>query len=96
VSRVPVRDALQMLISMGIAINVPRRGVIVRPLSQKHLDDLFEMRRSWRGRHSHGPSECHGGTSPAVEELIVSSPSASQQETSSGMGSWTRSFTRRV
>ena len=49
VSRVPVRDALQMLISMGIAINVPRRGVIVRPLSQKHLDDLFEMRKILEG-----------------------------------------------
>jgi len=45
VSRVPVRDALQLLIGMGVAVNVPRRGVIVRPLSQKHLDDLFEVRK---------------------------------------------------
>jgi DNA-binding GntR family transcriptional regulator len=49
VSRVPVRDALQLLISMGVAINVPRRGVIVRPLSQKHLDDLFEVRKILEG-----------------------------------------------
>lgn len=49
VSRVPVRDALQLLISMGVAVNVPRRGVIVRPLSQKHLDDLFEVRKLLEG-----------------------------------------------
>ena len=49
VSRVPVRDALQMLVGMGIVINVPRRGVIVRPLSQKLLDDLFEMRKILEG-----------------------------------------------
>jgi DNA-binding GntR family transcriptional regulator len=49
VSRVPVRDALQLLIGMGVAVNVPRRGVIVRPLSQKHLDDLFEVRKILEG-----------------------------------------------
>jgi DNA-binding GntR family transcriptional regulator len=49
VSRVPVRDALQLLISMGIAVNVPRRGVIVRTLSQKLLDDLFEVRKILEG-----------------------------------------------
>lgn len=49
VSRVPVRDALQMLIGMGIAISVPRRGVIVRPLSHKLLDDQFEVRKILEG-----------------------------------------------
>jgi DNA-binding GntR family transcriptional regulator len=49
VSRVPVRDALQMLIGMGIAVNVPRRGVIVRPLSRALLADLFEVRRILEG-----------------------------------------------
>ncbi len=49
VSRVPVRDALQLLIGMGVAVNIPRRGVIVRPLSQKHLDDLFEVRKILEG-----------------------------------------------
>jgi DNA-binding GntR family transcriptional regulator len=49
VSRVPVRDALQMLISMGIVINVPRRGVIVRPLTEKLLEDLFEVRKILEG-----------------------------------------------
>ncbi len=49
VSRVPVRDALQILISMGIVVNVPRRGVIVRPLSRKLLDELFEVRKVLEG-----------------------------------------------
>lgn len=49
VSRVPVRDALRLLIGMGVAVNVPRRGVIVRPLSPQHLDDLYEVRKILEG-----------------------------------------------
>jgi len=49
VSRVPVRDALQILINTGIAVNVPRRGVIVRPLSRKLLGELFEIRKVLEG-----------------------------------------------
>ena len=49
VSRVPVRDALQLLIGMGIAVNVPRRGVIVRPLSRTLLAELFEVRKILEG-----------------------------------------------
>jgi len=44
VSRVPVRDALNMLINMRVAVNVPRRGVIVHPLSQKLIQELFDVR----------------------------------------------------
>jgi len=49
VSRVPVRDALQILINVGVAVSVPRRGVIVRPLSRKLLDELFEIRKVLEG-----------------------------------------------
>jgi len=49
VSRVPVRDALQLLIANGIAVNVPRRGVIVRPLSRRLLAELFEVRKILEG-----------------------------------------------
>lgn len=45
VSRVPVRDALNMLIGMGLAINVPRRGVIVNPLSRLMVEELFAVRK---------------------------------------------------
>ncbi|MBI4572398.1 MAG: GntR family transcriptional regulator [candidate division NC10 bacterium] len=49
VSRIPVRDALQLLTQMGIAVNVPRKGVIVRPLSRKLLNELFELRTILEG-----------------------------------------------
>lgn len=48
VSRVPVRDALQILINMGLAVNMPRRGVFVRRLSKKSLGELFEVRKIWK------------------------------------------------
>ena len=34
---------------MGIAVNVPRRGVIVRPLSRTLLSELFEVRKILEG-----------------------------------------------
>jgi DNA-binding GntR family transcriptional regulator len=49
VSRVPVRDALQILINMGLAVNMPRRGVYVRRLSNKSLTELFEVRKILEG-----------------------------------------------
>lgn len=44
VSRVPVRDALSKLVSMQLALNVPRKGIIVHPLSRNLLKELFEVR----------------------------------------------------
>lgn len=49
VSRVPVRDALQILINKGLAVNIPRRGVFVRRLSKELLDELFEIRKILEG-----------------------------------------------
>jgi len=49
VSRVPVRDALQILINMGLAENMPRRGVFVRRLSKKILSELFDVRKILEG-----------------------------------------------
>ncbi|MGH8021400.1 MAG: GntR family transcriptional regulator [Opitutaceae bacterium] len=45
VSRLPVRDALQMLQKRDLAVELPRRGVIVRPLNLQEVRDLFELRR---------------------------------------------------
>lgn len=67
VSRVPVRDALQILINMGIAVNVPRRGVIVRPLSRKLLDELFEVRKVLEGAAI--KKAVHGATPELIELL---------------------------
>ena len=44
VSRVPVRDALNKLVAMQLASNVPRKGIIVHPLSRALLKELFDIR----------------------------------------------------
>lgn len=44
VSRVPVRDALSKLVAMQLATNVPRKGIVVHPLSRNLLKELFEVR----------------------------------------------------
>ena len=45
VSRVAVRDALQELRHRGLAVNVPMKGTIVRPVSYKTIYGLFAVRR---------------------------------------------------
>jgi Transcriptional regulators len=45
VSRLPVRDALQILEKRELAVTQPRRGLIVRPLNLREVTDLFELRR---------------------------------------------------
>jgi len=49
VSRVPVRDALQILINTGLVVNIPRRGVFVRRLSSELINELFEVRKILEG-----------------------------------------------
>ncbi|GAA3769103.1 GntR family transcriptional regulator [Microbacterium kribbense] len=46
VSRVPVREALNLLKGEGFVQDVPRRGVIVTMLSRDDVDDLFEVREA--------------------------------------------------
>lgn len=43
VSRTPVREALQALISSGLAFRQPHRGVIVESLGRSRLNDMFEV-----------------------------------------------------
>ncbi|MCB1122237.1 MAG: GntR family transcriptional regulator [Verrucomicrobiae bacterium] len=45
VSRVAIRDALQELRKRGLAVNVPLKGTMVRPISEENLRNLFEIRR---------------------------------------------------
>jgi len=44
VSRVAIRDALQELRSRGLAVNLPQKGVIVRPISKDRIEQLFAIR----------------------------------------------------
>lgn len=44
VSRLPVRDALKILEKRDLAVNLPRKGVIVRPVTVSEIKDLYELR----------------------------------------------------
>ncbi len=44
VSRLPVRDALMILEKREVAVTLPRRGVIVRPLNLREVRDLYGLR----------------------------------------------------
>lgn len=46
VSRIPVREAFRMLQTDGFVAVVPRRGVIVRQLSEEDVIELFDVRES--------------------------------------------------
>lgn len=49
VSRTPVREALKQLELNGIVENIPNRGVIVRGISRKDIDDIFAIREAIEG-----------------------------------------------
>ena len=44
ISRTPVREALIHLASRGLVIYIPRRGFQIKSLSEKDVQDLFELR----------------------------------------------------
>jgi DNA-binding GntR family transcriptional regulator len=44
VSRIPVREALRELSAEGLVQIIPRRGVVVNPLSTTEVIELYEMR----------------------------------------------------
>lgn len=44
VSRLPVRDAFAVLLKKDLVVRLPRKGVMVREISQKEVNDLFELR----------------------------------------------------
>lgn len=43
ISRVPLREAMRQLEAEGLVDNVPRRGAIVRPLTEQDLEDCFRL-----------------------------------------------------
>ncbi|AQA26208.1 FCD domain protein [Rhodococcus sp. MTM3W5.2] len=46
VSRIPLREALQLLQNDGLVVIVPRRGAIVAPFGVDEVRDLFDVRES--------------------------------------------------
>lgn len=67
VSRVAVRDALYLLKQRGLAIDLPRKGTIVRPISCKSVRDLFAVRRAVEGLA--GRDACRLITEEALDQL---------------------------
>ncbi len=49
VSRVPMREALRILVADGLIVLEAHRGATVTPLSDQELDDLFGMRIALEG-----------------------------------------------
>lgn len=46
-SRTPVREAFKLLESAGLIETIPNRGAFVLGLSDRDIDDLFEMRKAY-------------------------------------------------
>jgi DNA-binding GntR family transcriptional regulator len=44
ISRAPVREALRLLAQQGLVEHVPRRGVRVATLSERDVQELYEVR----------------------------------------------------
>jgi DNA-binding GntR family transcriptional regulator len=44
VSRSPVREALRQLVSDGLVIEVPNKGVFVKEFTLRDIDEIFDMR----------------------------------------------------
>jgi DNA-binding GntR family transcriptional regulator len=49
VSRVPVRDALAILERRHLAVRVPRRGVVVRPVTRRSVQEVYSVTRLMEG-----------------------------------------------
>lgn len=46
VSRTPIREAIRLLEQEGLAITIPRRGAQVAKMTEKDMEDVYEIRRT--------------------------------------------------
>jgi DNA-binding GntR family transcriptional regulator len=46
VSRLPVREALRVLLNEGLVENLPSRGVVVSTLNRRQVSELFDIREA--------------------------------------------------
>jgi len=49
VSRTPIREAIRSLVDCGLLVTRPRKGAMVRVLTAKELNDLFEVAAELEG-----------------------------------------------
>lgn len=77
VSRVPVREAIRMLQSEGLVDVLPRRrGVFVRSLDRRQVEELFDVREALEGLAARLAAQ--GGPSEAIDRLGQASARARQ------------------
>lgn len=50
VSRSPIRDALRMLSGDGLVVNTPNKGVFVRKVTEKEINDVIDFRLLLEGQ----------------------------------------------
>lgn len=80
VSRNPVREALQSLASDGFVSIVPRRGAVVRRLTEQDVNDLFDVRRSLESLAARLAAERYeGGSEVALRSILGEARSASRR-----------------
>jgi DNA-binding GntR family transcriptional regulator len=53
VSNIPVREAMERLISMGFARREPNKGIFMREISLKELEDVYQVRQDIETRLIH-------------------------------------------
>ena len=56
VSRTPVREALQMVVSRALAVRLPYKGVIVADISPERIDQFGRRDRVGDRRFDHAPA----------------------------------------
>lgn len=54
ISRTPVREALRQLESEGLAINIPRKGTIVKGICVEDANEIYEIREVLEGLAARG------------------------------------------
>lgn len=72
VSRLPVREALRVLLNEGLVENLPSRGVVVRTLDRRQVSELFDIREALEVLAVRQATERIAGGAPnSLEEMLA-------------------------
>lgn len=72
VSRTPLREALSRLVNDGLAIGIPYRGIFVRQITLRQVQDIYELRIAIEGLAALFAAERAGANDIArLGELLV-------------------------
>ncbi|WP_051299618.1 GntR family transcriptional regulator [Arthrobacter castelli] len=77
VSRFPVREALRILTQEGFVENLPTRGIVVKQLNRREVEEIFDLREALEGLASRlAAKRVASGEVNALESLVESSRKA--------------------